>query len=212
MGLGWRFWLSSEPSLWNSPQQHISSRFSVFFLCWLLWCCFLNMRLPVTFKDFIAPASYLQWTLPTLPPGNILICLQSTVITGKRSYQSSREQNAFYHLFCLTCWDGSSICVSFPYIFLHFIWFGCFSLTHSICCLPYFVLQSVYFFITASLPRAPFRVLYNVHFSILIFWEVFNLPICYQSFKGNHMKEINNMFLLNTVQCKSNFSFTAVND
>lgn len=79
----------------------------------------------------------------------------------------------------------------------------CLFLSQFVDCLPPFCPSlSLFFYSSLFASRDPFRVLCNVHFSFLIHWEVFNLPICYQSLRGNHMKEMNNMFPLNAVHSK----------
>lgn len=52
-------------------------------------------------------------------------------------------------------------------------------------CFLFFPQVSVFiyiFYYSLSASGDPFRVFCNVQFSILMFWEEFNLPICYQSF------------------------------
>lgn len=188
----------------------------------------LNILFSFPFKVFIAHVSHFHWTLLIRPPGKRLICLHSNSERESHSQGLTREQSALYPMFSLTCWDRSPIYVSFPYIFLPFIGFVFIhylslhlflSLYFPLNLLTVFPLSpvcpsvSLFFYTSLSASRDPFRVLCNVHFSFLIHWEVFNLPICYQSLRGIHMKEMNNMFPLNAVHSqKRYFSFTAVDD
>lgn len=147
MGRGWRFWLDSEPCPWSSPQQHISSRsFSL-----LLAVVLLPKHAFVFHVQRLYCTSLLFTVHELFSPFLLVKFLFAFRVIQRRSYQSSREQSAFYHLFWLPCWDRSSIYVSFPYIFLRLIW-----LTHSLYWLSslFCPLVSLFiFFIAVSLPQ-----------------------------------------------------------
>lgn len=171
---------------WTSQQHNISSRsISVPGALALLHSKSLFHQPPIFTELFF------------LPPGHRLICLHSN---------SEREPSIFKNIksallrFVLTCWDWSTHLSFPPSLHSIFLSLSC------ICCLSFSVLafcQFIYYiffyYYSLSASRDPFRVLCNLNFSTLIHWELFNLPICCQCLRGNHIKEMNNMFLLNTV-------------
>lgn len=136
MGRGWRFWLDSEPCPWSSPQQHISSRsFSL-----LLAVVLLPKHAFVFHVQRLYCTSLLFTVHELFSPFLLVKFLFAFRVIQRRSYQSSREQSAFYHLFWLPEIDHQYMCRFHIFSFVLFGLDVSLLLTHSIGCLPYFVL------------------------------------------------------------------------